>query len=48
MKYVGTIVANMYVFTILWPGIIPLSVLECFKIKLFQERLKREEKQKKH
>jgi len=48
LKFIVKIIANIYVFTIKLPGNIHLSIFEYFKIKLFRESVKREEKQKKH
>jgi hypothetical protein len=44
LKFIVTIVAKRYAITIPLPVIIHLSICECFKIKLFRERLKAEEK----
>jgi hypothetical protein len=40
LKFIVTIVANIYAITIPLPGIIHLPILEFFKIKIFRDRLK--------
>jgi len=44
LEFILKIVVKNYAIKIPLPGIIHLSIFECFKIKLFRERLKREEK----
>jgi hypothetical protein len=44
LKFIGTIVAKTSAITIPLSGIFHLSIFECFKMKLFRELLKREEK----
>jgi hypothetical protein len=44
LQFIVTIVTKMYAITIPFFEIIHLSIFKCFKIKLFRERLKREEK----